>query len=149
MFGMGGVITGLAWLFFTERETGKAGKSFAATSWVVAGLILFGQWNERRVASTHYSGVASESMSRSSNELTTLKPIDWSQFKPYLPSREEPLPEQTHLWLARNIWYGKPGYEARTEKAKRIDQELAIEGYDPQSRTYFDELDRRLFEKFR
>jgi hypothetical protein len=42
--GIAAVITGLAWLFFTKKEQGKAQQSFIASMWAVTFFELFGQW---------------------------------------------------------------------------------------------------------
>jgi len=44
VFGVAGIVTGLAWLFFTRQETGKSARTFLNTSWIVAALILLGRW---------------------------------------------------------------------------------------------------------
>lgn len=52
-------------------------------------------------------------------------------------------------WKARNWWFGKQGYEVESHAAALIDDQLAKEGYDPQTSRYFNELDRRLSRKIR
>jgi FtsH-binding integral membrane protein len=43
VFGAATVITALAYIFFTRRESGRSTTTFAITSWVLAVLILVGQ----------------------------------------------------------------------------------------------------------
>jgi hypothetical protein len=44
----------------------------------------------------------------------------------------------------RGDWYRQPGFERATRLANRLDKELYREGFDPKTREYFDELDRRI-----
>jgi hypothetical protein len=58
-------------------------------------------------------------------------------------------PQQPHpnivAWSQRNAgWYGQPGHEEATAKAREIDRELWGKGYRPEDPDYFTELDRRL-----
>lgn len=47
-------------------------------------------------------------------------------------------------WMAKNPWYDPNGKDPDSRRALNEDQILAEEGYDPKTREYWDELDRRL-----
>lgn len=70
--------------------------------------------------------------------------------RPQDPARQPAAqPPQIHPdvsgWLDRNkSWYGQPGHEAATAKAKEIDADLFKRGYRVGDPDYFKELDRRL-----
>jgi hypothetical protein len=50
-------------------------------------------------------------------------------------------------WMDRNAWYDPEGTDPRSRIAKRIDNQLVREGWDPASEDYWDELDARLQEQ--
>ena len=50
-------------------------------------------------------------------------------------------------WMGRNPWYDPDGTDQRSRIAKRIDNQLVREGWDPASEEYWDELDSRLQEQ--
>ena len=50
-------------------------------------------------------------------------------------------------WMDRNAWYDPEGTDPRSRVAKRIDNQLVREGWDPASEDYWDELDARLQEQ--
>lgn len=50
-------------------------------------------------------------------------------------------------WMSRNSWYDPDGSDSRSKMAKRIDNQLVREGWDPASDEYWDELDSRLQEQ--
>jgi hypothetical protein len=50
-------------------------------------------------------------------------------------------------WMERNSWYDPDGTDPRSKMAKRVDNQLVREGWDPASEEYWDELDARLQEK--
>lgn len=50
-------------------------------------------------------------------------------------------------WMGRNPWYDPEGGDPRSKMAKRIDNQLVREGWDPASDDYWDELDSRLQEQ--
>lgn len=45
-------------------------------------------------------------------------------------------------------WYGRPGFERQTRVANRMDKEVFDDGFRPDEPEYFEELNRRLGEKF-
>ena len=51
-------------------------------------------------------------------------------------------------WAQRNNWFFDPQQEQKRRYAQFIDQELSSEGYNPNTREYFDELDKRIKEQF-
>ena len=50
-------------------------------------------------------------------------------------------------WLKENSWYDPDGGDDRSRLAKKIDQQLAREGWNPSSREYWTELTARLQEE--
>ena len=51
-------------------------------------------------------------------------------------------------WVKQNKWFGCD--EFMTEAAFKIHRELVeFEGVDPKSRKYYEEIDKRMYEKFR
>lgn len=56
-------------------------------------------------------------------------------------------PQVTRLansWMERNDWYDPSGNDEDTAIAKVIDRKLTEDGWDPASKDYWEELDRRL-----
>lgn len=49
-----------------------------------------------------------------------------------------------HTWMERNDWYDPSSNDEDTAIAKVIDRKLSEEGWDPSSKDYWEELDRRL-----
>lgn len=47
-------------------------------------------------------------------------------------------------WMSRNSWYNPEGDDARSRMAKKIDSQLAKEGWNPASQMYWNELDARI-----
>lgn len=51
-------------------------------------------------------------------------------------------------WMSdRADWYGARGFERQTRLANRLDREVFADGYDPTTKEYFQELDRRIKER--
>lgn len=65
------------------------------------------------------------------------------------PQQKGPTPEG-QAWVAANAeWYDKPGFEAETNEAVRLDQELMASGSDPNSPEHYESIQRSLRRKFR
>lgn len=47
-------------------------------------------------------------------------------------------------WMSRNSWYNPEGDDNRSRLAKKIDSQLAKEGWNPASQMYWNELDARI-----
>jgi hypothetical protein len=67
------------------------------------------------------------------------------------PIARQPQPQQTHdpkatEWAEQNEWFGKD--TVRTAAALAIDAELKGEGYDPNDKEYYKEINSRLQEAF-
>ena len=67
------------------------------------------------------------------------------------PVARQPQPQQTHdpkatKWAEQNEWFGKD--TVRTAAALAIDAELKGEGYDPNDKEYYEEINSRLQEAF-
>lgn len=59
------------------------------------------------------------------------------------------MPKLAQTWMKKNgDWFRQPGFERFTRAANRIDSELYQEGYDVNSRDYYQELDKRLSSQF-
>lgn len=66
VLGAAAIITGLAWLFFTRRESGRVVRTFAITAWTAAVLVLLGQWGPM----FRFNGPAGDSVSTSASPVT-------------------------------------------------------------------------------
>jgi hypothetical protein len=64
---------------------------------------------------------------------------------PVMQSRE--VKEQAEQWADRNRWFNPDGNDADSVAAKTVDAGLVAEGFDPTSKRYWRELDRRLSER--
>jgi len=64
---------------------------------------------------------------------------------PVVQSRE--VKEQAEEWADRNRWFNPNGNDPDSMAAKTIDAGLVAEGFDPTSKRYWKELDRRLSER--
>lgn len=51
-------------------------------------------------------------------------------------------------WKAQRTWFGKPKFAEATDFAHVIDKRLIAEGYNPNTKDFFVELDRRLAKRF-
>lgn len=60
----------------------------------------------------------------------------------YQQAQADPLAEE---WLSNNSWFGKD--EVATVVALAVDQKLKNEGYDPQSKEFYNEIDRLVREE--
>lgn len=67
------------------------------------------------------------------------------QAAPQIDPRTKSYMEQ---WQAANPWYDPTGADSESALARRIDAEVAREGYDPRSLDYWEELTARLAENF-
>lgn len=54
------------------------------------------------------------------------------------------LQRNASTWMDRNSWYDPEGKDEDSQIAKVVDQRLMNEGWDPTSREYWEELDKRL-----
>ena len=58
------------------------------------------------------------------------------------------LDERTQRWMAKNQWFGNPGYEELTAFALGLHQKLVATGVDPRTDDYFERVDSRLRQVF-
>ena len=65
--------------------------------------------------------------------------------QPVAPKAE--VTERAQKWAARNSWFNANGNDPDSLAAKAIDAGLANEGFDPASKKYWKELDRRLADR--
>ncbi len=56
--------------------------------------------------------------------------------------------EKTQRWMAKNQWFGSPGYEEMTAFALGLHQKLVATGVDPRSDEYFERVNGRLQQVF-
>lgn len=56
--------------------------------------------------------------------------------------------EKTMRWMAKNQWFGTPGYEEMTAFALGLHQKLVANGVDPRSDEYFERVNGRLKQVF-
>ena len=56
--------------------------------------------------------------------------------------------EKTMRWMAKNQWFGSPGYEEMTAFALGLHQKLVATGVDPRSDEYFERVNGRLKQVF-
>ena len=58
------------------------------------------------------------------------------------------LDEKTQRWMAKNQWFGAPGYEDVTAYSLGLHKKLVGSGIDPRSDAYYAQIDARLKERF-
>jgi len=63
------------------------------------------------------------------------------------PEAQKP-DEKTMRWMAKNQWFGSPGYEEMTAFALGLHQKLVATGVDPRSDEYFERVNGRLKQVF-
>lgn len=64
------------------------------------------------------------------------------------PQTTEPeVQKLAYKWMENNPWYDPDGDDEDSRAAKKIDTQLAEEGYNPATPSYWNELDRRLQRK--
>ena len=70
--------------------------------------------------------------------------IDWKYYKKK-QFKTDPKPEK---WAKNNCWFGYD--ELMTNAAFKIHKELVeFEGIDPKSKKYYNEIDKRVYDKFK
>ena len=77
-----------------------------------------------------------------------LQPQNTQQTYAQPPAQAQPpkLDEKQEAWVEKNSWFGED--EIMTLAAFSIDKSLISEGYDPKSDDYYNEVDKRMREKF-
>lgn len=65
------------------------------------------------------------------------------------PKQEASIPDprlqrNANDWMERNSWFNPDGKDLDSRIAKQVDETLTSEGWDPNSKEYWDELDNRL-----
>ena len=63
------------------------------------------------------------------------------------PAQNRAVKEQAEQWAERNRWFNPNGNDADSVAAKTIDAGLISEGYDPTTKRYWQELDRRIADR--
>ena len=56
--------------------------------------------------------------------------------------------EKTLRWQAKNQWFGSDGFEEITSYALGLHKKLVVNGYDPRTDEYFEQIDARVHSKF-
>jgi len=62
------------------------------------------------------------------------------------PQQQPPLDAKQEAWVEKNSWFGED--EIMTLAAFSIDKSLIAEGFDPKTDDYYNEVDKRMREKF-
>lgn len=60
----------------------------------------------------------------------------------------EPPPQEALRWWNKNRWFNSPDHVEQSRVARQIDQNLEAEGWDKESKDYYDELDSRLQKRY-
>jgi hypothetical protein len=69
------------------------------------------------------------------------------QSAPQSTKTEPEVQRLAYQWMEKNPWYDPDGDDEDSRIAKRLDTQLAEEGYNPATPSYWNELDRRLQRK--
>ncbi len=80
------------------------------------------------------------------NEITALRPQQPVLQTPQTPATAPPPDPKSQAWATRNEWFGAD--EPMTYTAFAIHKNLVESGFDPNSDTYYTEIDRRIREEF-
>ena len=67
-----------------------------------------------------------------------------NQFAQQPAPQKSEVAERANRWAARNSWFNANGSDPDSLAAKAIDAGLVAEGYDPSTKKYWKELDRRI-----
>lgn len=74
---------------------------------------------------------------------------DVVQTAPSQTSAQAPqLDPKTSAWMNRNRWFTSPDHVAATSYALGLDKELRDSGYDPRTDDYFEQVDKRMKQRF-
>lgn len=63
------------------------------------------------------------------------------------PVQNSEVKQRAERWAAKNSWFNANGTDPDSMAAKAIDAQITAEGYDPSTKKYWRELDRRLSER--
>ena len=64
------------------------------------------------------------------------------------PQTAPPVAQYAGEWVKANPWYDPSGRDADSQLTKQIDSQLAAEGFDPNTRAYWEELSDRVRDAF-
>lgn len=70
-----------------------------------------------------------------------------NQFSQQPAPQKAEVAERAQRWAAKNTWFNANGTDPDSVAAKAIDAKLSAEGFDPSTKRYWRELDRRLAER--
>jgi hypothetical protein len=70
-----------------------------------------------------------------------------NQFLQPQPMANSAVTERAQKWAAKNTWFNANGRDPDSAAAKAIDNSLISEGFDPSTKKYWKELDRRISER--
>jgi hypothetical protein len=70
-----------------------------------------------------------------------------NQFAQQPPPQKTEVAERAQKWAAKNTWFNANSSDPDSAAAKAIDAGLVAEGFDPSTKKYWKELDRRLAER--
>ena len=79
-------------------------------------------------------------------QLSSLKEqADAEMRRPQAPAAPDPTVQRLATkWVQRNSWYNPQGNDSDSRVAKKVDELMAAQGWDPADPDYWDELDSRL-----
>jgi len=77
------------------------------------------------------------------NQIANVK----NQFAQPKPVQNNVVTERAQKWASKNSWFNANGNDPDSAVAKAIDNSLMAEGFDPASKKYWKELDRRLSDR--
>ena len=90
---------------------------------------------------------AQEMMYETRRQIEALRGLKESATKPQQQSAAMPDPRLQRLastWMEKQDWYDPNGADMDSRVAKQVDEALVAEGWNPNERDYWDELDNRL-----
>ena len=90
---------------------------------------------------------AQEMMYETRRQIEALRGLKESATKPQQQSAAMPDPRLQRLaatWMEKQDWYDPNGRDMDSRVAKQVDEALVAEGWDPNGKDYWDELDNRL-----
>lgn len=90
---------------------------------------------------------AQEMMYETRRQIEALRGLKESATKPQQQSAAMPDPRLQRLaatWMDKQDWYDPNGRDMDSRVAKQVDEALVAEGWNPNERDYWDELDNRL-----
>lgn len=73
--------------------------------------------------------------------------LNRAKSQPVAPPTNAEVKQRAEKWAAKNSWFNANGSDPDSLAAKAIDSGLVAEGYDPSTKRYWKELDRRISDR--